>query len=299
MAAFSNAILVYNTKSGQSKKGEFVTRIKSHFLESGISLEFVEIPKDSENISETIDQLPLEGVDLFIAAGGDGTVSLVGSKLVHTSIPIAILPLGTGNLIAQELNIPLELEKAQALITCEQPHIASVDVIKVDDRFSINNISVGFSPRLMKETPSSEKQKFGFFAYLINFIKQFSTLHRHRFKIQYDDKTLNAHASEVLITNGKSVGFHSLKWPEKITMNDGKLDLFVIRAKTIREFFALLFSIITKRKRSDIVKHVTFSNSCRIETKNPIPVQADGDAFGETPIEISVLPGALKVIMEK
>lgn len=297
MAYFSNAILIYNTESGQSKKGRLLDPIKVHFDEQGIPLRVVKIPSDDEDFARTIEKISIDGADLCIAAGGDGTVSLIGSKLINTDIPLGILPLGTGNLLAQELNIPINLDKALALVTSEQPNIIAIDAIKMGERCSINNVSVGVIPKVMKETPSSEKQKLGIFAYLIHFINQFLGLKRHRFFIEYDHQNISFLASEVLITNGQSVGVHPLKWSEKIAINDGHLDLFIIRAKSIREFFTLLFSIITKRKRDDIVKYVRFSDYCRIETQNPTLVQADGDTFGETPIEIKVLTRALRVIV--
>ena len=294
---FSNAILIYNTESGQSKKGRLLEPIKAHFEDQGIPLKIVKIPLKGEDIVETLEKTSLDGADLCIAAGGDGTVSLIGSKLINTNVPLGILPLGTGNLLAQELNIPINLEKALVLITADQPSVVSIDAIQMGERCSINNVSVGVIPKVMKETPAAEKQRLGLFAYLIHFINQFLGLRLNRFFLEYDHQHLSFLASEVLITNGQSVGVHQLKWSEKIAINDGYLDLFIIRAKCVRDFFALLYSIIAKRKRDDIVKYIRFSDYCRIETPNPIPVQADGDTFGETPLEIKVLSRVLSVIV--
>lgn len=298
MSAHSRAILFYNKKSGQSKTGEQCEIIRAHFAEHKISLEIVVIPKPCKEIEEIVTQAIIDGVDLFLAAGGDGTVSLVANSLVGTGIPLGIIPLGTGNLLAKELNIPLGLNNALELITTDKQKTIKMDTFKCEDRNFILNLSVGVTSVVMEETDSEEKQRLGVIAYLIIFIQRALGLKLHRFYLEYDHQRASYLASEILITNGRSMGMKMLKWSEDVCINDGVLDMFIIRAANILDIFGILFSIIMRQeKMNPIFKTIQFKEYCRIETKTPMHTQADGDVFGETPVELQIQPGSLSVII--
>jgi len=300
MPNYKNALLFYNSDSGQSKKGRQLEPIRLHFEKHGIPLKIIKFPASGEDIKEAIDQLSVEDADLFIAAGGDGTISSISSKLIGTDIPLAILPLGTGNLLAQELQIPLNLEKALSLITTDHSKTILMDTMKLDDRSCLLNLSLGVTPKVMKRTQAKEKQRYGIFAYLAHFIQQFLGLKLNRYFVEYDGKNITFRASEVLITNGQSVGVENLKWSDKVAINDGRMDLFIIRATNFMDLIRLIFSFFKKNnKQNDVMKYIQFSDYCRIETQTPALIQADGDSIGETPVEIRVLQESLKVVVEE
>ena len=300
MSIFKNAVIFYNTESGHSKKGRQLEIIKSHFDKRDIPVEIIQIPRESEDIKTTLDNVPFDNADLVIAAGGDGTASLLSKKVINTGKSFGLIPLGTGNLLAQELKIPMNLEKALNLITADQPRTFLMDTIKLEDRCCLLNVSAGLSPKVMKSTQSKEKQRFGLFAYIVNFFQQLLGIKNHRFFIEYDNHNLSFVASEVLITNGESAGVETLKLSDNIKLNDGQLDLFIIRAKTFIDVINLVVSLFSKKNRKDdVMKHVKFTDYCRIETQIPLPTQADGDTIGETPIEIKILPKSLKVIISE
>ena len=300
MTKLRNAILFYNTESGHSKKSNQLETIKAHFKKNNISLTVIKFPKADEDIHTTLEQISPDQSDLFIAAGGDGTASLLANKVINTDKSFAILPLGTGNLLAQELKIPLNLKRALDAITADNPKTVMMDTIKVDDRYCLMNVSAGLTPKIMKSTQSKEKQRYGLMAYIANFIQQYLGLKRHRFFIRYDDNNLTFVASEVLITNGASSGVESIKLSDNIKLNDGQLDLFIIRAKNFYDLINLIISLFSKKdRRNDVMKHIKFSDHCRIESAAPLPTQADGDTLGETPIKINVNPKSLKVIISE
>lgn len=298
MSRYKNAILFYNTESGHSKKGRQLEIIKAHFKEQDIILRVVQFPKPEEDIQTTLDRVSSDDADLLIAAGGDGTVSLLSNRAINTEKTLGVIPLGTGNLLAQELKIPINLEKALNLITADNPKIFLMDTIMLNERSCLLNVSAGLSPKVMKSTQSKEKQRFGLFAYIVNFFQQFLGLKRHRFFIEYDNQNMSFVATEVLITNGGSAGIETLKLSDNVKLNDGQLDLFIIRAKNFYDVINLVFSLFSKKNhQSSVMKHIKFSDYCRIETQTSLPVQADGDTIGETPIEIKVLHESLRVII--
>lgn len=297
MAAYTKAICFYNIKSGQTREGKQSETIREHFNRHNIALEMINIPKPLAEINAKIDEALSQGADLVLAAGGDGTVALVCNPLIETDIPLGILPLGTGNLLAKQLYVPQKLEDALNLITGDQNRKIKIDTFQLADRHYLSNLSVGISSRIMQTTNSEEKQKLGVFAYLINFFQQILGLKLQKISLEIDHQQATHMASEVLITNIGIAGVEPLKWSEDISINDGELDLLVFRAKNILDFLRVLISTFNKNKNHNpAVRFFKVREYCRIDTQSPMQTQADGDPSGETPVEIRVKPGSLTVI---
>jgi len=298
MADYSKAILFFNTKAGHSKPEIQKDIISSHFKAHDIDLKIIDVPKPQEEINAFIEKGINRGVEIFIAAGGDGTVSFVSSALVGKQFSLGILPIGTGNLVALELGIPLKLEKALELITAQDRQTLKIDTFQLGKQHFVSNISIGVSPQVIQHTRDQEKQRFGVFAYLISFIQQILGIQLHQVNIEYDHQKTTTMASEVLITNIKIAGLDPLIWSEEILMNDGTMDLLVFRAANFTDILSLLISVFAKKSNlNPVVKFLKVKEYCRIASTNPMQIQADGDLIGETPVEITICPQSLKVII--
>ena len=297
MASLQNAIMFFNKNSGQSGTGKKDQIIMQYFNERNIGLEIAYLPTSKEEIEEIISEGIKNNIDLFIAAGGDGTASLISNYLFGTEQKLAILPLGTGNLLAKELRIPPKLKDALELITSSNVQVTKIDTMHMDGTTYILNVSVGVTPKIMEETDSKDKQRLGIFAYLYHFFQQILGLKLHRFYLDIDGQSSTYLASEVLITNGRSIGIENLQWSENMSLNDGELDIFIIRAANIYDILSLLISVFRKNERlNPVIKILKCRNYCRITTQNPARIQADGDPVSTTPLEITVHPQSLSVI---
>jgi YegS/Rv2252/BmrU family lipid kinase len=299
MNANKKVILFYNHKSGLNRSGNQLSLIRQHLYENHFEFSIIDLPKPYEEIRDIVSQSINNGFDLFVAAGGDGTVSLVSDPLVGTGKPLGIIPLGTGNLIAKTLNIPLKLDKALELITSPNHDILQIDTLKVvNDRNYLSNVSVGVTPELMANTCQDDKQRMGFLAYFVSLVKQLLGLKLHRYYIEYDQHQASFLATEILITNGRSTGLQGLEWSEDVSVNDGELDIIVLRAVNIMDFLRLVFSIFTKKQKSNPrIRQLTFRDYCRIETRQTVRVQADGDVVRETPVEVYLVPKSMSIII--
>lgn len=298
MSQNKRVLLFFNKKSGQNAGDEKLNLILNHLKDHGMSVQTEFIPQSPEKMRSLVQQARGDGVDLVLAAGGDGTVSLVADAVVDTGLPLGILPQGTGNLLAKELKIPARLEKALDLVTAPDWQPLIIDAIQVDDRYFLMNVSAGLSSQLMIVTPSEEKQRFGVFAYLAHFIQQLLGLKLQRFDITCDDGQESSFmASEVMVTNGRTIALDPLEWADDIYMNDGKLDLFIIRAANLRDILGFIISIFSKQTwRNPIIHHIPINNSCIIKSTHSLPVQADGDPVGQTPIAIRVKRNAVTIV---
>lgn len=295
-----NTILFYNPDSGHSKSEHDLKIINNHFADRQIPLETILVPKPADELKAIVDKAISDGVELFIAAGGDGTVSMISTHLVGTNIPIGIIPLGTGNVLAKALQLPLQLEQALDLFTGNDHKTFNVDTFKMGDRFFVLNVSVGVSPEIMKSVGSSDKQRLGFFAYLINFIQQLLGVKLYRISIDCDHDKSTHYASEILITNVATAGIEPLSWSEDISLTDGYLDLLIFRAKSFKDILGLLISVFTKQGKSNpVINFFQVKDYCRIDSTTTLKTQADGDIVGETPFEIKVFPSSLAVIVDK
>ena len=298
MSNFRKALIFYNEKSGQSDRATQIGAIQSHFIAHSIDFEIIQVPLPPTAIDALIKQAVRSGADLVVAAGGDGTVAMIGSPLIDSDIPLGILPIGTGNLLAKELKIPMRFEKALEVITSETSEVFAIDTLNLNPQNYMMNLSVGISSTLMDETASEEKQRLGFFAYLKKFIKLLFRIKMDRFMIEIDGYSFSKTASEVIVANSRILAARLFEWPEDVILNDGKLDLFIIRAANLRDVIHFVTSVFTKyRIQYPIVDYYQFRNYCRISTKEPRKVQADGDAIGTTPLQINVKPQSLKIIV--
>lgn len=297
MAAYSKAILFYNSKAGNAREGKQQQIILDHFKQHLIDLEVVTLPKSPTEIDDLVSAAMEDNIDLIIAAGGDGTVALVSNRLVGTQTPLGIIPLGTGNLLAKQLAIPLKLESALGLITKNDHNIVEIDTLKYNNRHYLMNISIGISPKIMETTNSNTKQRYGFFSYLVHFIQQILGLKLEKVLVEYDHQKKTYMAAEVLIANIGTAGIEPLVWSEDVSLTDGTMDLLIFRAANFTDIMGLLYSIFTKKgKRNPGIKFHQVKEYCLIETPTPLPIQADGDVIGHTPAIIHLVPNSLRII---
>ncbi|QRN83852.1 NAD(+)/NADH kinase [Chloroflexota bacterium] len=298
MGAYRHAIVFYNEKSGQCTSTHPRAEIERFLIDHQIQYHILLVPQNKAKLREEVALLIQHGVDLAIAAGGDGTVSIATDLLMPYSLPLFILPLGTGNLLAKELKIPLRLENALNLITSTDNRSFTLDTFSCDNQFYIMNLSVGVSSQVMEVTPTEEKKRFGFFAYFKHFIEQVLGLELKRVVINHDGVKETFMASEVMVTNSRLIAINPLEWAEDVFIDDGVLDLFIVRAANLTDIIGFVHSIFTKRIwQNPIVHHFKIQDRCTIETAHPFPVQADGDLVGKTPVEVIVHPKSLRVFI--
>ena len=298
MNKFTKAILFYNEQSGQSDVNRQMNIIRSHFKQQQIPLEIVSLPKPADEVKGITSEAIANGADLFIAAGGDGTVSLIGSTLVGTGRPLGILPIGTGNMLAKEVGIHRDIINALKIITARDSRLVHLDAMKLNNRYYFLNLSIGVSPQVMNNTPVAEKKRLGFIAYFIHLFEQLLGLKLEKFTLDFDHQRESVVASEILITNGRLMSIERFEWAEDISINDGIMDIFSIRAANMIDFISFVFSAATNQKhKNPIIKSMRFKDYCRIETQSSLMIQADGDPIGETPVEIQIEHHALQVIV--
>lgn len=290
--------IVMNPVSGVQDNEDARSTIDAFCESNGLSCEIHET-SPNEDLTGTIRKKLKEGVDCVVAAGGDGTVAAAVKGIVRSDVPLAILPLGTGNNLARDLRIPLALEDALGLIVAEDHHRQVIDLIQVGDDYYVMNVSIGVSADTMFETPRAEKQKFGMLAYLRRGIESINKADLNRFLVEVDGRRIRFSASEVMITNVRFMGLQPQLEGVVVEDDDGALNMFIVRASRLIDYLGVLrrFIIPARQKDETQLKHIAIRDRALIKTDRPARVQADGEPIGETPVEIRVVPNALRIIV--
>ena len=301
MRKFNSAkvFLVFNPAAGMALSSLALTVIKTFFASHRIPYEIYMTRKQDE-IRNLIRTKIDEGFGKFIAAGGDGTVSLLADALAGTDIPFAIIPTGTGNLLARELQVPISTIKALQLALAEDHLIKSVDGMQLNDqRLYFLNISVGVSSELMQDTHQKEKRLLGRIGYITKFIKLTFKLLARTLVFDIDGEQHTLRSTEAILSNGKILAFPPFRWAEPSCLDDGKISFHILRAYTVRDVirFALSVSPLMLRPDQTIRFFADVEDEIQIAAKQPLKVQADGDFVGFTPIRVRVMRNACKIIV--
>jgi diacylglycerol kinase (ATP) len=291
----NKTLVVLNPSSGTAGGNPVEDALKGYFDDAHLIYEIILTRKD-ENVGETIRGRLKEGFDLVVAAGGDGTVSAVINGLIGTSVPLSIIPLGTGNLLAKELHIPLETKDAVAVIS-SSPRFKKIDAMKIGKRVSVLNISAGYSPIILRSTTTSQKNRFGNLAYLVNAFVHLFRLRFRGFEIAVDGKVNTSRAVECVVFNAGALARTLYPKGPDVSVDDGHLDIWVLTVKTGLDLFRYFFYVLVGRPGKLMPPMLSAECTVSIKSKSNMLVQADGDVIGKTPVEIEVLSGALTVLV--
>jgi diacylglycerol kinase (ATP) len=243
-------------------------------------------------------QAVAEQVDLVIGAGGDGTIRYVADGLANTGIPMGLVPAGTGNLLARNLDLPLEEVEAVEVALSGQVRLIDLVRITVDDRppehFAVM-AGIGIDAMIMDETNEDLKDKVGSAAYFIAAAKALGRL-PVRLKVQLDNnRPVRRHAMLCVIGNvGTLRG--NLSLIPGASPEDGLLDLYIASPHRFRHWVKVALRLITRRAKKDDQVDQHMGKTVRIVIEGKDNYQLDGDVVGEsTTLFAEIQPGALAI----
>jgi len=245
-------------------------------------------------------------VDLILVFGGDGTVSQVVDGLGGSAIPLLILRGGTGNLIADELNLPASIPENLALFADGKAWVRPVDlgIVNRKTRF-ILRCGCGLEVKALQETAYARKADWGKLAYAEGLLKGLSGHASIDFRIWIDESSEPIEESGVSLTvaNAGRIGAGTLLISPTVSMSDGLLDDCLIQTaslKTVMEFFLSGLSgdepDAGSLEAASIIR-VQKARRIRVETGRPLEFHVDGEIQGMTPFEIEVCPSAAWVVV--
>jgi diacylglycerol kinase (ATP) len=243
-------------------------------------------------------QAVTEQVDLVIGAGGDGTIRYVADGLAHSGIPMGLVPAGTGNLLARNLDLPLEEVEAIEVALGGQVRLMDLVRITVDDRppehFAVM-AGIGIDAMMMDETNEDLKDKVGSAAYFVAAGKALGRL-PVRMTVQLDNnRPVRRHAMLCVIGNVGTLRGNLTLIPGA-SPDDGLLDLYIASPRRFRHWAKVALRLITRRPKNDDQVDQHMGKRVRIKIHGKDNYQLDGDVVGEsTTLDAEIQPGALAI----
>jgi YegS/Rv2252/BmrU family lipid kinase len=239
-----------------------------------------------------------EGVDLVMAQGGDGTVMACVTALAGTDVPLAVLPGGTGNLLATNFDVPADLEGAVEVAL--HGDRVRLDVAAMDDDRFVVMGGIGFDAAMLRDADPKLKERVGAVAYVVSGFKH---LRRRvtRFRLCLDDRPpLERTGQGVLVGNlGRLQG--GLPVMPDARPDDGLLDVAVLQTGTVLDWLALAVRVLLRRRRKDPQLETFQARRVEVHCDRPQPVERDGDPL-DTPrdhLVIEVVPAALTLCVPR
>jgi YegS/Rv2252/BmrU family lipid kinase len=288
--------VVLNPIAGHSIAGDIHQVLEQHFGGSGWTYEVYETTGE-ENLTEITRAACQNGADMVVAAGGDGTVSGVVSGLVHTDVPLGIIPVGTGNGLARAMGIPLDPEEAIRLLAGEHSR-QCLDAMQVGEEYFVLNVSAGISSRAMRDTKPEDKRRLGVVAYAQNILNDVMQAKTNHFQLTLDGHTVNVEAAEILVANGKVLKEGSPLFGSREAYSDGQLEVNILTAYDAADYIKLAWDVLVDAQESDKVHDLTVHDRILLDVAGKaMPVQADGELIGKTPVEVILVPKALIVVV--
>jgi diacylglycerol kinase (ATP) len=286
--------VVINPAAGQDEP--IINVLNRVFHPAGVDWD-ISITHKSGDATRLAKEAVASGVDLVAAYGGDGTQMEVANGLLGTGVPQAILPGGTGNAMAHELKVPLNLRQAVELIVNSKKRRA-VDLARMGDQVFMLRAYAGLSPE--NAASREEKDKYGQLAYVQATLKFLSKVPPAHYRATIDGEVIEGEALIVFILNAGSIGgVLGMELPKvgDVNVSDGYLDVYAV-TKGVQPLRAISRHIFHQGESQAGVYHWR-GKEITLQSDPLQEVWVDGELRGQTPFTVTILPKALKIVVPK
>lgn len=294
-----NSLLIVNPTAGQGRPQEALEALQSSLAPILGGLIVTQGVGDAERAARTAAE---NGYSAVLAAGGDGTINEVVNGLLTAEsssgpLPLGIVPLGTQNVLAHELGLPLDLDGT--LVLLQAGRTRPIDVGLAGSRHFVLMAGFGFDARVVGEVVRPMKALLGPAAYAFATVGALAKYHSTAISLSLDGEEVRSEAFLVVVANAASYAYRQIKLAPFAALDDGWLDICVFeRAGLDRVGFATqMMAVLARRHLRDPRVRYYRGRHLVLESDPPIQGQMDGDSFGHTPIEISLLPHALSIFV--
>jgi len=231
---------------------------------------------------------------IVIAVGGDGTIHEIANGLVGGNCTLGIVPVGSGNDFVKMLNLPRSY--AAALEVIRRGKTLTMDLGKVNDRYFINGLGLGFDAEVVIELQKVKGLR-GFALYLYAVFKTLRRLRKRAVSMELNGRRENREVFMINVGNGEYLG-GGFRLTPGAKIDDGALDVCIFRALSLGEVLRHLPKALSGKHVELPQVEFLRASELVVESSEGFPVHADGELLGGgvTRLEISLLPQALKVI---
>ena len=282
-------LIIFNPAAGWRRRrrhAPVLAQLREHGC--AVVLRETEAPGDAERFAAEVDP---GAFDLVVAAGGDGTVNETINGLARSGLPLALIPLGTANVLAAEIGLGTDPAAVARCVALGQPRPIALGA--ANGRRFILMAGAGFDAHVVADVSVPMKRWLGKGAYILSTLRQLLVFEFPSYDVLTDNKVQRA--ASVIVTNARYYGGRFVCAPEARLESDTlQVCLFERRGRLAAIGYALaLFSGRLPRLSS-----YRMIEARRIEVRGRPgePIQVDGDGVGQLNVAIQVLPKALDLV---
>ncbi len=285
-------LFILNPVSGGKKKIEWEPIIRKHFEGLPHVIEFFILTGkgDGSSIKYWLEKFK---PDRAVAVGGDGTISMLASLLLGSEVVMGILPAGSANGMAKELEIPEDEDEALEIIS--DGEVCFCDLIKINDKNICFHLSdLGLNARLIKYfEESSLRGMWGYARMVFKVLWNRSLLEAH---IKGDDLDMRTKAYMIVIANASKYGTGAVINPEG-RVDDGRFEIVVLRKLSLGQLFRMFLNYKNFNPKSAEIFRTT---QATISVKRATHFQVDGEYQGKVKeVTANIIPRKLNIVLKK
>ena len=285
-------VLVVNTRSRKGRR--HYPGLAGRLAAAGVPVHATFPVEDPTRLHQVLTQALALTPDLLIFGGGDGSLTAAAGRLAHRDTALGVLPLGTTNNLARSLGLPLDLPGAIA--TLAHGKVADVDLARAGGNLFANMASVGLSVRDAQAAPAALKRALGRGAYLLTALRHLPTHPPFKATLTVDGAQQVLWTHQLNIANG---AYHAgRRIARDASVDDRRLLVYRLGdAHRVRVTGQTLDQVLRGPRRALAAGPYLTAGELQLATDPPLPLDLDGEVRGTTPVRVTLLPQALRVLV--
>ncbi|OQA47299.1 MAG: Diacylglycerol kinase [Chloroflexi bacterium ADurb.Bin325] len=303
------ATVIHNPVAGQRDSHDELLQVIQYLEEQGFQLDRVEKTHGASDVTTYARRAALSGSDVVFLSGGDGSIAEAVDGLVNTDAALAVLPSGTGNVFARQLNLPVPggihprplLESARLLLAGQ---VRRVDVGRVTPRGAAGPAhhfllwsGIGFDAavNIGLHADMERKRRLGLIATVITGFLTLRDFAGTSVRIRVDNHRMSRRIMMMVASNIQIYGV-IFRLTQHAVMDDGLLDIVCFQGTTPARTLLHALKLLVNRHVDDPKVDIFRARRIEIVTARPMPVHVDGDTIGYTPVVIEAVPKSLNLL---
>jgi diacylglycerol kinase (ATP) len=321
------AELIYNAQAGRGITQRDLDAVTDYLERNGwtISVQRTRTPREATELAR---RAAAQGVDVAIAAGGDGTVNEVVNGLIGSDTALGVLPVGTTNVWALQMGIPtlsplgpaaglarlmadleerierplprnyqrsILLDAARVLVEGER---RAVDVGRANDRHFLLWAGIGLDAEVTVRVSPEDKKAFGPWAFVGSALDVVREYKSTNVRLTLDGVARQTNTSLIVVSNVQLYG-GVLPIGARASVDDGVLDVCVFKGEGLLNYVQQILKVVARQHVEDATIEYYQCKELVVEASDALPVHVDDEPFTSTPVAVSAVPGALRAIIPR
>jgi diacylglycerol kinase (ATP) len=290
---FKKVLFIVNPASGQDEP--VLSYINRAFLNKKTDWELKITRKKGDAKTFAAGALKSD-IDLVAVYGGDGTVMEVAQALYNKKMPMAIVAGGTSNVMAKELEIPVDTVAALELIASGNYHLQEIDMGVVNKIPFLIRVSTGSLANMIKDAGRPMKDKLGQAAYGVSTLKQVRDYPINRYSLELDGEKFEEDGVALLIANTGHTGLPYMSFTHPNSPFDGLLDVLLIKRFDLAAFKDIAKVLMTERKINDSIAH-WLAKDIKVKIDPPTTVFCDDAPLTSAKLSAQIMPKSITILV--